>query len=292
MSVEFHHQPGPCLLCGSRETSRSRLIKGYIIVDCARCGLRYVLDRVPEPEIMRYYQYEYFHDSGDPTNGYEDYFRIRTERERTFSRYLKIVLPQLGRREEVLDIGCGAGYFLNAAKPHFRNLSGVDVSPDALARADASYKLVCSEFRSELYPRGHADLIMLSDVIEHLYHPVEFLRQVKEVLHPDGLVCIITPNRKSALARISGRRYVSYKLPEHVSYFDPTTLGRTMEEAGLCLRSWRGCGQYATVDFVAKRLSSLFFDRRDALRPPPFLRGRMVYVNTGSMLALAGHKTT
>jgi SAM-dependent methyltransferase len=290
MSIEFHRQNGPCLLCGSSSVRASRIIKGYSIVDCADCGLRYVRDRVPEDEIMQYYQYEYFHDSGDPTNGYEDYFRIRTERERTFARHLKAILPLIRRRENVLDIGCGSGYFLNACRPHFRRLSGVDVSPEALGRADASFNLICSQFQAGLFPDGFADLIMLSDVVEHLYHPVEFLSQVKKALHPDGLVCAITPNRRSLLARVSGRRYVSYKLPEHVSYFDPATLDRTFDEAGLHFRGWRSCGQYATVDFVAKRLSSLFFNRRDAIRTPRFLEGRMLYVNTGSMLALAGHK--
>jgi SAM-dependent methyltransferase len=141
-------------------------------------------------------------------------------------------------------------------------------------------------------PPGFADLIMLSDIVEHLYHPVEFLAQVKEVLHPDGLICIITPNRRSLLARASGRRSVSYKLPEHVSYFEPAILERMLAEAGLRFRGWRPCGQFATVDFVAKRLSSLFIGRRDALPVPPFLEGRMVYVNTGSMLAMAGHRVS
>ncbi|MGD0783950.1 MAG: hypothetical protein ABSA30_13950 [Candidatus Aminicenantales bacterium] len=92
MSVEFHRQSAPCLLCGSAETSRSRLIKGYTIVDCARCGHRYVQDRVREDEIMRYYQHDYFQPGDDPTNGYEDYFRIRKEREKTFRLYLNKAL--------------------------------------------------------------------------------------------------------------------------------------------------------------------------------------------------------
>jgi len=127
---------------------------------------------------------------------------------KTFRHYLRKILPHVNRFEEVLDVGCGAGYFLNAAKPHFQHVSGVDVSPDALARVDSSYNLVCSDFHAGLFPAGHADLIMLCDVIEHVYHPKDFLGEVKKVLHPQGIACIVTPNCSSRLARLSGKRYV------------------------------------------------------------------------------------
>ncbi len=289
MSLVFHRQSAPCLLCGSAKISRSRLIKGYTIVDCARCGLRYVQDRVREDEIMRYYQHDYFLPGDDPTNGYEDYFLIRKEREKTFRLYLKKALGHVARFEEVLDIGCGAGYFLNAAKPYFHHLTGVDVSPDALARADSSFNLVCSDFHAGLFPAGHADLIMLCDVIEHVYHPKDFLGEVRKVLHPQGIACIITPNRSSLLARLTGKRYVSYKLPEHVSYFDPRTLAMALGEAGLEMITWHTCGQYATIDYVGRRVSSLLFGKREALPIPRFLGERTFHVNTGSMLVLARH---
>jgi 2-polyprenyl-3-methyl-5-hydroxy-6-metoxy-1,4-benzoquinol methylase len=278
-----------CPACGSSEVSQTTFIKTFHIVDCASCSLRYVQDRVLEDEIMHYYKYEYFHPQNDSSNGYEDYFQIRGEREKTFRLYLGKILPYLKRREEVLDIGCGAGYFLNAARPYFRRINGVDVSPEALSRADPSFNLVNSDFHAGLFPAGFADLIMICDLLEHVYHPKDFLREVTKVLHPQGVACIVTPNRKSLLARLTGKRNVSFKLPEHVLYFDPATLGRMLREARLEMISWHACGQYATLDFVIKRLSLLFFRNRNTLGTPAFIRNFTFYVNSGSMLVLARH---
>jgi 2-polyprenyl-3-methyl-5-hydroxy-6-metoxy-1,4-benzoquinol methylase len=279
-----------CPACGSSEVSQTFFIKTFHIVDCARCSLRYVRDRVLEDEIMRYYKYEYFHPQNDSSNGYEDYFRIRLEREKTFRLYLGKILPYLKRREEVLDIGCGAGYFLNAARPYFRRINGIDVSPEALSRADAAFNLVNNDFHAGLFPAGFADLIMMCDLLEHVYHPKDFLREVSKVLHPQGLVCIVTPNRKSLLARLTGKRNVSFKLPEHVLYFDPLTLDRLLREARLEMISWHTCGQYATLDFVIKRISILLLRNRDALGAPGFIRNFTFYANSGSMLVLARHR--
>lgn len=278
-----------CPACGSPEVRRAFRLKTFLIVDCAACSLRYVQDRVLEDEITRYYKYEYFHPQNDSSDGYQDYFQIRREREKTFRLYLKKILPYLNRREEVLDIGCGAGYFLNAAKPYFRRINGVDISPEALGRANPAFHLITSNFQAGLFPPGFADLVVICDLLEHIYHPKDFLRDVTKVLQPQGVVCIVTPNRKSLLARLTGKRNVSFKLPEHVLYFDPATLGRMLREAGLEMISWHSCGQYATLDFVIKRLSLLFFRNPDTLGAPAFIRNLIFYVNSGSMLVLARH---
>jgi len=288
--------PGACLLCGSSEISWIQRIKGYTIVDCRRCGLRYLRDRIGEDAVMRYYREAYFHPGVDPSSGYEDYFLIRKEREKTFRLYLSKVLPHLRRFENVLDIGCGAGYFLSVADRRFTRVFGIDVSPEALSRVNIACELRCGEFRSGLYPAGFADVIMLCDVIEHVYHLREFLGEAARVLHPDGVLCLVTPNRTSVLGRISGRRNISYKLPEHVSFFDPQSIARALGEAGLEIIDRHSCGQYATVDYVARRLGAAVFKKRNVLPLPGFIRRRTFYVNTGSMLILArrrsGEQTT
>jgi len=84
----------------------------------------------------------------------------------------------------------------------------------------------------------------------------------------------------------------SYKLPEHVSYFNPRTLAMALGEAGLEMITWHSCGQYAKVDYVGRRVSSLLFGKREALLLPRFLGERTFYVNTGSMLVLARHRSS
>lgn len=289
MTGNHDREQTPCPVCGVPEVSGSFGLKGFTLGECARCGLLYVQDRLKEETMDQFYEEEYFGNADELTHGYENYDEMRREREITFKKYLQRILPRLTRRELVIDIGCGYGYFLNAARRHFRLLAGIDISPEALRSADPEYTLLCGSFRSELFDSDSADLVMICDLIEHLYHPVDFMAEVRQVLHPRGLVCLVTPNRRSLLSRLSGKRWVSFKLPEHVCYYDPVTIGQLLDRAGLKVVACSACGQYATLDFLRKRVSHLLF-KRDVSLLPDWLSQKVIYVNSGSMLVLAARK--
>lgn len=276
-----------CPLCGQSEGSGQFMLKGYTLVECNSCQLLYVRDRLCEEEMRFFYGAHYFSSSDELSHGYSDYEEMGQERELTFSRYLERMLPHIRRREQVLDIGCGYGYFLNAARPHFRRLAGNDLSSEALRKANPAYDLQCGEFRSDLYPANFADLVMMSDFVEHLYRPVDFLKEVRKVLHPEGILCLVTPNCRSILSRLSGKRWVSFKLPEHVCYYSPSSIKRLLRWTGYQPVRISPCGQYASVEFIAKRLGRLIMNRDISPIIPSMMKRWSVYVNSGSMMVLA-----
>jgi hypothetical protein len=114
---------------------------------------------------------------------------------------------------------------------------------------------------------------------------------VREIVHPHGRICIVTPNRQSLLSRVSGKRWISFKLPEHVCYYDPQTMQQLLNRAGLKMTHHSACGQYASLGFIIKRMSYLLFGRDAVFWPIPcWLRDQLVYVNSGSMLVLAARR--
>ena len=98
-----------------------------------------------------------------------------------------------------------------------------------------------------------------------------------------------TPNVKSLLARMTGRRWVSYKIPEHVAYFSPATLARALAPA-FEIERVSSCGQYVSADFLLSRIGNALPFGGGLLRAasrllPP---GRAaLYANSGSMLVTA-----
>jgi len=70
-------------------------------------------------------------------------------------------------------------------------------------------------------------------VIEHVYEPLTFVRQLANHTKPGGHVVIATPDIGGALRKAMGRRWPSFKAPEHVLYFDFRTLSALMHQAGL-----------------------------------------------------------
>jgi len=95
-----------------------------------------------------------------------------------------------GRR--VLDVGCGAGGFLNALAARFQIEGlGIDYDPEILAqcRPAAGVTLQAADFLAADLP-GPFDFILLRDVLEHCVSPREMLARAASSLSPDGHVYI------------------------------------------------------------------------------------------------------
>lgn len=111
------------------------------------------------------------------------------------------VVP-LGRQAQYLEIGCGFGFALDFAHRMFGiEVLGLDPSPFAAAGARILELPIISEYLSPDTDLGDRrfDLIVASEVIEHIQAPVEFLRLIGRQLSADGILILTTPNAASVL---------------------------------------------------------------------------------------------
>jgi SAM-dependent methyltransferase len=69
-------------------------------------------------------------------------------------------------------------------------------------------------------------------VIEHVYRPVEWLREIHRRLVPGGWLVLATPDAAAFWRPLMGRRWPFYKPPEHVTLFGRGTLERLLATAG------------------------------------------------------------
>jgi SAM-dependent methyltransferase len=254
---------------------------------CGGCGLVRLNPRLAEADSGDLYEREYF--AGDHATGYDAYERDAHLYEKTFARRLKLI-RRFKSGGRVLDIGCSFGYFLNVAQRAGFDVYGLDVSPYAVERAAERFpgRIHQGVLRPGLFPPQFFDVVTMFDLFEHVYRPREFLTTLDEITRADAIVCITTPNHRSVLSRASRRNWVSYKIPEHVFYYTPTTLRRTVAplfEIALV----RSEGQYCTLEFFAERLKTLSHPLGSALvRTVRGLGAKdwPVYVNSGSMTAV------
>lgn len=110
----------------------------------------------------------------------------------------------IGEGKNILDVGCFAGSFLGMVPEQmFSYQLGVDILPGQIDYANQKYGTSYRSFRAfdgdlnlskELKGRFH--VITLIEVIEHLNAEqiYKLLRQISELLHPDGKLIITTPN--------------------------------------------------------------------------------------------------
>ena len=136
-------------------------------------------DSIPEAAAKYYENHEYVQNA-------ESFARShRSERLARVSKYI-----DLHTLESCLEIGCGAGVH----SKDFHGWVGVDVSAYALRIADERAPRIRA-IAEQLPVRDNSfSLVLAFNVIEHLYHPEEFLNEVIRILRNQGYVVIDSPN--------------------------------------------------------------------------------------------------
>jgi SAM-dependent methyltransferase len=111
-----------------------------------------------------------------------------------------------------LDIGCGDGYFLQCLSNELagfdRNvvLQGIDYSDFQLDKAKK--RPINADFRQVNLEDGipyevcSFDIVYAGELIEHLYNPDAFIREVYRILKNNGLFVVSTPNLNNWLSRL------------------------------------------------------------------------------------------
>ena len=167
------------------------------------------------------------------------------------------ILPEgLSKHSRVLDVGLGTGYFSVSLRCEIGcEVHGIDLQRDGdlenqqrwVSRYDkfGIQFRYCDMTKEKLpYPDEYFDLIIFSEVLEHLivaHPPLEIPREMKRVLKKGGIFIISTPNFASLGSRIAcliGRHPSSYGFKDHRAYnkhhreYTPLELQWMLEQCG------------------------------------------------------------
>jgi len=223
-----------CPFCGSDQREiRYAGFGEFKVVRCAACGVHYLYPRLTEAAMQSAYRRGDYFAGGEW--GYADTSYAAQERalRATFKRLMRNLHKHQLTGGDLLEIGCGYGYLLEEARGFFRSRTGIEMSHDAAAiaskRADRIY-----EGGLQQLPSGEKfDCIIATHVIEHVYDPLTFLGDIARHARVGGKIALATPDMNSVLRKMMGRRWPSFKIPEHILYFDAKTLSALMKKAGL-----------------------------------------------------------
>jgi len=119
----------------------------------------------------------------------------------------------------VLDLGCGSGYGTAALSRAGAHVVGLDrVVPDSKQR-DSGGHFVRANLEGIPLTRRSFSLVVSFQVIEHLEDPGFYVAAIAELLRPDGVALITTPNRLTSdgVNPYHVHEYVSSELAECLS---------------------------------------------------------------------------
>jgi SAM-dependent methyltransferase len=135
---------------------------------------------------------------------------------------------------KVLYVGCGNGHLLVPLREKGCQTYGIETnrkSVDACRKKGfdvTAATLQDAQFRDEFF-----DLVILSQVLEHVPSPVETLCEVARILKPRGSVLIYCPNVDSYVAGCFGRYWHGWHVPFHFYAFTGPTIQELVDRSGL-----------------------------------------------------------
>ena len=224
-----------CPLCTSKNLkdldNTLRNESSYKPILCNECSLLFLnklyftnqekLDEFYQDKYLKEYYKEGKEDILFNFNKKMPYQKIRKER---ISEYLK-------NDSKVLDIGCGSGYFLESIRANVAKVAGVEKNNAERSFVNNHLNILCYEDFKAINEKY--DVIVLNQVIEHVYSPSFLLRKLKSFLIDTGVFVIEVPSTTNPLVTLyENRSFTNFWFQEpHLWYFNQKTLKLTLEKA-------------------------------------------------------------
>ena|SRR3989344_681904 len=123
----------------------------------------------------------------------------------TFKDKLEFLTREVGANNKVLEVGCNDGYVGSIFLQGNNDVYGIDIVKEKLVLAQKrGLKVKECDIENEQfpYPQDYFDVVILGDVIEHVFDTDSLMEKCKRVLKKDGKLIITTPNVASLGRRI------------------------------------------------------------------------------------------
>jgi hypothetical protein len=215
-----------CLLCDSNDSRVLIEENGYQGRKCAGCGLIYVSPRPSMDEIHDLYG----HDDARVTA--ESHISSAFPK-RLYARHHLNLIQRHQNGGKLLEIGAGAGYFLDEARKRGFDCHGLEFNPIQRRYITEHLCIDCEQtaLGKSSYMNEKFDLIYHCDVISHFYNPIEELGLMNHVLTMGGYMVFETGNigdMDSAYLTYINR----FQYPDHLFFFGVKNLENLLERTG------------------------------------------------------------
>ena len=211
----------PCPACGLTQHRTLGIKNRLEIVGCEGCGTLYT---PYSPWYTSTYYYTDYHNHGGLSTS--EYVRTRlAEITKEFSKYRQT--------NRLLDVGCGAGGLLEAARDQGWKAQGVDVSETAVKHVRSlGFNAFHGELQDAKLSDQDFDVITAGELLEHVFDPAAVLKEMARLLRPGGLLWTTTPHCRGLSGRILGLKWSTVSPPEHLQLFSVSGLRTVLNQAG------------------------------------------------------------
>jgi SAM-dependent methyltransferase len=219
------------LSCNST-THQLFLINGIPIIECDTCHHRYADIGNLDNHLEEVYSDEYFFEG---KAGYPNYLESKDLLIKAGNRYARLI-SGYAEKGTMLDVGSAAGFIMKGFEMEGWKCYGVEPNDTMASYGRENFHFDIQTGSLENYTSEQKfDLVSMIQVIGHFYDLHQAIRNVKDLLKPNGLVLIESWNMKSLIAKLLGRRWHEYSPPSVLHWFSDTTIKQLFEKQGFRL---------------------------------------------------------
>lgn len=118
------------------------------------------------------------------------------------------MVKQIGENLDVLDVGCGDGVLTEPVWKMGNNVTSIELPEIAkLTQKCRVPRIVAGDAEQLAFASETFDLVLASEMVEHLWQPQSFLDEAYRVLKAGGYLIVETPEGKEGLQYDSHRHY-------------------------------------------------------------------------------------
>src|ERR1700741_936127 len=210
-----------CAACGSSDAQTLGIKNELDILSCRNCATVYTT-------YSPWYSSEYYYVSYYPEASLSPPPFVQTRLEEITAEF-----SPYRQTNRLLDIGCGAGNLMVAARKNGWDAHGLDVSPNAVNHVRSlGFEVFQGELQQASLPSAHFDVITAAEILEHLSEPRVLLEEVARLLRPGGLFWTTTPPARGLSGRVLGLKWRCIWPPEHLQLFSAGGLKGLLREVG------------------------------------------------------------
>ena len=197
--------------------------QGFLFNRCCSCSHIYVSPRL-RPEVQAQLAAELDGTLADPFS----------QTQKIYADYLCWMLRQKVAGPRLLDIGFGAGFFLQAARAYGFQAYGVETSSSLIEQLQPvlGKRLTQIHVGDTDLPWGSFDLIVMNHVIEHVAEPRSLLTHIGSALNSDGALYLAVPDSESLQFQLFGKHWDAVNPVAHYQFFNERSLTKMLQDCG------------------------------------------------------------
>ena len=127
---------------------------------------------------------------------YNNFYKELSKLDEAGNAFSKIerFLPILRGDEEFLDLGCGHGGVSGELIKRGHKVSGIEINKDAIESLKSKgFEVFHKDISKPLELDKKFDVVMMLDVLEHMFDPYALLKEAKQTVKKGGVVIVMVP---------------------------------------------------------------------------------------------------